>query len=143
MSLRLCPREEHHMKTRIHLKELGAVSGAYRHDPRSIRGASSDQGGPELNLTFAAALEHSVYFSRDARSTAMNSTSLNAFPRLAGAVVTAALLLTPLHAAQETELKDENGKTVIKYVIEAPPNIAAAGMMDPARQDGLILCSQE
>ena len=49
----------------------------------------------------------------------------------------------PLRAAQETELKDESGKTILKYVIEVPPGIAPAGTTDPARQVGLILCSQE
>src|SRR5436309_3349329 len=52
-------------------------------------------------------------------------------------------LITPLRAAQESELKDETGKTILKYVIEAPPGIAAAGAADPASQVGLILCSQE
>ena len=46
-------------------------------------------------------------------------------------------------AAQETELKDETGKTIIKYVIEVPQGIAPAGTTDPAKQVGLILCSQE
>ena len=46
-------------------------------------------------------------------------------------------------AAQETELKDESGKTILKYVIEVPSGIAPAGTTDPAKQVGLILCSQE
>ena len=73
----------------------------------------------------------------------MNPTSLKSFPRLACAVAMAALLLKPLSAAQESELTDETGRTVIKYVVEAPPGAAAAGVTDPARQVGLILCSQE
>jgi TPR repeat protein len=73
----------------------------------------------------------------------MQSTSLTTFHRLAGFAFMAASLVTPLRAAQETELKDETGKTILKYVIEAPPGIAAAGAMDPAKQVGLILCSQE
>ena len=39
--------------------------------------------------------------------------------------------------------EDESGKTIIRYVIEVPPEIAPAGTTDPARQVGLILCSQE
>ena len=35
------------------------------------------------------------------------------------------------------------GETIIKYVIEVPPGIAPAGTTDPAKQVGLILCSQE
>jgi hypothetical protein len=57
--------------------------------------------------------------------------------------VTTAALAIPLCAAQESELKDASGKTIIKYVIEAPSSVAAAGVTDPAKQVGLILCSQE
>jgi TPR repeat protein len=73
----------------------------------------------------------------------MLSTSFATFRRLAGMIVVAGCLLAPLRAAQETELKDETGKTILKYVVEAPPGIAAAGVTDPAKQVGLILCSQE
>ena len=58
-------------------------------------------------------------------------------------LLAAVLAVAPLRAAQETELKDESGKTILKYVIEVPPGIAAAGTTDPAKQVGLILCSQE
>jgi TPR repeat protein/predicted esterase len=51
--------------------------------------------------------------------------------------------LTPLSGAQELELKDEAGKTILRYAIEVPPDIAPAATSDPARQVGLILCSQE
>ena len=71
----------------------------------------------------------------------MQSTSIARFRWLAGVVFLA--MVAPLGAAQETELKDETGKTVLKYVIEVPPGIAAAGTLDPAKQVGLILCSQE
>ena len=71
----------------------------------------------------------------------MQITSLATFRWLAGMVFVA--MVAPLGAAQETELKDETGKTILKYVIEVPPGIAAAGTVDPARQVGLILCSQE
>lgn len=58
-------------------------------------------------------------------------------------VLLAGVCIAPLGAAQETELKDETGKTILKYVIEVPPGIAPAGAADPAKQVGLILCSQE
>ncbi len=62
---------------------------------------------------------------------------------IAGLLLAAGALPVTLRAAQETELKDETGKTIIKYVIEVPPGIAPAGVTDPAKQVGLILCSQE
>src|SRR5215470_14877198 len=74
--------------------------------------------------------------------TKMTFDSHSTLRRLAGLVIVAAAVL-PLCAAQEAELKDEAGKTILKYVVEAPPGIAAAGVTDPARQVGLILCSQE
>jgi hypothetical protein len=52
-------------------------------------------------------------------------------------------LLCGLGRAQVAELKDEAGKTIIKYVVEAPEGAAAAGMRDPHRQLGLILCFPE
>src|SRR5215472_2688023 len=64
------------------------------------------------------------------------------FRWFAGLLV-AGSLVAPLRAAQETELKDEAGKTILKYVIEVPPGIAPAGTVGPAKQVGLILCSQE
>ena len=62
---------------------------------------------------------------------------------LATLILMAAPLAAPLAAAPESELKDDSGKTIIKYVIEVPPGIAPAGTADPAQQVGLILCSQE
>jgi hypothetical protein len=58
-----------------------------------------------------------------------------------GFVIASAVL--PLVAAQETELKDDAGKTIVKYVIEVPEKIAPAATVDPAKQVGLILCFQE
>ncbi len=46
------------------------------------------------------------------------------------------------HAAV-SELKDTAGKAVIKYVVETPDGMAAAGTKDPAKQAGLILCFPE
>ena len=53
------------------------------------------------------------------------------------------LIVGPLLAAPETELKDASGRTIIRYVVEAPENVAPANTKDPARQVGLILCSAE
>ena len=58
---------------------------------------------------------------------------------VAAAFVAALFGATPA----EHELKDESGKTIIRYAVEAPENIAAAGTSDPAKQVGLILCFQE
>src|SRR5260370_13867180 len=46
------------------------------------------------------------------------------------------------HAAV-SELKDTAGKAVIKYVVETPDGMAAAGTKDRAKQAGLILCFPE
>jgi TPR repeat protein len=69
--------------------------------------------------------------------------SSSPFCWLAGLAVLAAYFTVPLGAANETELKDESGKTIVKYVIEVPIGIAPAGTTDPAKQLGLILCFQE
>jgi hypothetical protein len=53
---------------------------------------------------------------------------------IAGIAVLAGYFTRPLGAMQETELKDESGKTIIKYVIEVPGGIAPAGATDPAKQ---------
>src|SRR6476620_10599501 len=49
----------------------------------------------------------------------------------------------PLWSAPETELKDDAGKTIIRYVVEPPDTIAPAGTTDPSKQVGLILCFPE
>jgi hypothetical protein len=53
------------------------------------------------------------------------------------------VLALGIAAAQEAELKDDAGKTILKYVLEAPSSVAPANTADPAKQVGLILCSQE
>ncbi len=45
--------------------------------------------------------------------------------------------------AQETELKDDAGKTIVNYIVDAPEGLAPAGATDPAKQVGLFLCFQE
>ncbi len=53
------------------------------------------------------------------------------------------LFLTAHLSAQESELKDETGKTIVQYIVEAPASLAPAGSADPAKQVGLFLCFQE
>jgi len=48
-----------------------------------------------------------------------------------------------LCAAEEAELKDEAGKTIVHYIVEAPLTVAPAGTTDPAHQVGVIFCFQE
>ena len=62
---------------------------------------------------------------------------------LAGLLLVAGSIAPPLRAAEETELKDDSGKTIIRYVAEIPRGIAPAGTTDPARQVGLFLCFPE
>jgi proline iminopeptidase len=62
-------------------------------------------------------------------------------PFCAIAILTA--LASPALYSAEAELKDSAGNTIIRYVVEAPEGIAAAGTQDPAKQVGLILCSAE
>ncbi|MDQ6700334.1 MAG: hypothetical protein M3Z36_09120, partial [Acidobacteriota bacterium] len=74
----------------------------------------------------------------------MNATSFTSSLRgLAALVVAAGSFSTRLPAAEETELKDGAGKTIIRYVVEAPDGVAPAGTSDPARQVGLFLCFPE
>jgi TPR repeat protein len=62
---------------------------------------------------------------------------------LAGLLFLAAPWTGPLRAASVAELKDETGKTIIRYVVDAPDNVAPAGTTDPAKQVGLFLCFHE
>src|SRR5690349_2229356 len=55
-------------------------------------------------------------------------------------LIIGAAMLACLCGAQERELKDDAGKTIVKYVVEAP---AAPKTADPAQQLGLFLCFQE
>src|SRR5215475_10124353 len=72
----------------------------------------------------------------------MQSKALHSF-RLAVRVLFVTGLVVPLCATGEAELKDASGATILKYVVEAPSGLAPANTTDPARQLGLILCSQE
>jgi hypothetical protein len=74
----------------------------------------------------------------------MNLTALDRSCRwIACVVAVAASCAPPLRAAQEAELKDDTGKTIIRYVVEAPDGLAPADTKDPARQVGLFLCFPE
>jgi hypothetical protein len=55
-------------------------------------------------------------------------------------LIIAAATLACLCGAQELELKDDAGKAIVKYVVEAPPSSKTS---DPAQQLGLFLCFQE
>jgi TPR repeat protein len=55
----------------------------------------------------------------------------------------AALLLAGRLPGQETELRDEAGKTIVQYIVEAPAGLAAPEVSDPTKQVGLFLCFQE
>jgi TPR repeat protein len=69
--------------------------------------------------------------------------ALSPFTPLASLAVLAACFTAQIRAANESELKDESGKTIARYVIEVPDGIAPANTTDPTKQVGLILCFQE
>jgi len=74
----------------------------------------------------------------------MKQLVLNAsFLSLACVVTGIAVFTVPLKAAADTELKDDTGKIIIRYVVEPPAGVAPAGTTDPARQAGLFLCFPE
>ncbi len=58
------------------------------------------------------------------------------------ALLALAASTTALPAA-DSELKDADGKTIIKYVVEPPDHVAPAGTKEPAKQLGLFLCFPE
>ena len=58
-------------------------------------------------------------------------------------LVTAALLLSAIYAAQPSTLKDSAGNAIIQYVVEPPDKFAPPSATDPASQLGLILCFPE
>ena len=65
------------------------------------------------------------------------------FRCLSGLLLTAGCCVTTVRAAQETDLKDETGRTIVRYIVEAPADVAPPGTTDPARQVGVIFCFQE
>lgn len=59
------------------------------------------------------------------------------------ALLTGCFFVSALYGAPETELKDDSGKVIIRYVVEPPNKVATPGTADPAKQVGLILCFPE
>ncbi len=76
-------------------------------------------------------------------STMKNTNHDSAFARSIGFLIIGACLGTPLRCATEAELKDDTGKTLIRYVVEAPDGLARVSTADPQKQVGLILCFPE
>jgi TPR repeat protein len=64
-------------------------------------------------------------------------------PYLAAALIVAGCSVPALSAAEEYDLKDETGKTIVHYIVETPAHVAPVGTTDPARQVGVIFCFQE
>ena len=74
----------------------------------------------------------------------MKSSFLNAsFLSFAWLVAGTATFNLPLKAAADNELKDDTGKTIIRYAVETPAGLAPAGTTDPFKQVGLFLCFPE
>jgi TPR repeat protein len=65
------------------------------------------------------------------------------FRCLATTLIVAGCSVPAFSAAGETELKDEAGKTIVHYIVEAPAKTSPVGTTDPARQVGVIFCFQE
>jgi TPR repeat protein len=59
------------------------------------------------------------------------------------AVIVAGCYVPALRALEEKDLKDETGKVLVRYFVDAPANVAPAGTADPAKQVGIIVCLQE
>jgi len=62
---------------------------------------------------------------------------------LAAVLTVAGCCMPAVRAATVTQLKDDAGKTIVEYIVEGPANVAPAGTTDPAKQVGVIFCSQE
>ena len=67
----------------------------------------------------------------------------SAFRLLAVILALAAGYVPAVGASEETELKNEAGKVILRYIVEAPANLANARTTDPAKQVGVIFCFQE
>ena len=65
------------------------------------------------------------------------------FRCLVTALIVAGCYVPALRALEENDLKDETGKVIVHYFVEAPANVAPAGTTDPAKQVGVIVCLQE
>jgi hypothetical protein len=68
---------------------------------------------------------------------------VRSFRCFAAALIVTVCYLPALRALEENDLKDEAGNVIVHYFIEAPANLAPAGVNDPARRVGVIVCLQE
>ena len=68
---------------------------------------------------------------------------IRSFHCLGALLVLAGCIAPSLYANEEVELKDEGGKTIVRYIVEAPAGVAPAAETDPRRQVGVIFCFQE
>src|SRR5687768_3959945 len=62
---------------------------------------------------------------------------------LVTALIVASCYVPALRGLEEHDLKDETGKVIVHYFVEAPANVAPASVTDPAKQVGVIVCLQE
>jgi hypothetical protein len=65
------------------------------------------------------------------------------FRYLVTSLLVAGCYVPALRALEEKDLKDETGKVIVHYFVEAPANLAPAATTDPSRQIGVIVCLQE
>jgi len=65
------------------------------------------------------------------------------FRYLAATLIVAGCFAPALRALEERDLKDESGKVLVHYFVDAPANVAPASVTDPAKQVGVIVCLQE
>src|ERR1044071_1517172 len=65
------------------------------------------------------------------------------FRCLVAALIVAGCYAPALRAVEENYHKDETGKVIAHFFVEAPAGVAPAGITDPARQVGVIVCLQE
>src|SRR5262249_7418223 len=65
------------------------------------------------------------------------------FRYLVTALIVAGCYVPVVRAVEENDLKDETGKVIVHYFVEAPTNVAAAGTTDPFKQVGVIVCLQD
>src|SRR5262249_23511968 len=59
------------------------------------------------------------------------------------ALIVAGCNVPALRALEEKDLKDDAGRVLVHYFVDAPANVAPASVTDPAKQVGVIACLQE
>ncbi len=65
------------------------------------------------------------------------------FRYFATVLLVAGFSVPAFSAVTEADLKDDAGKLIVHYMVEAPADVAPAGTTDPAKQVGVIFCFQE